>query len=221
MRQPLFKSNRGFTLIELLLAMSFVSVLLIFILTATLQVTRIYNKGITLKQVNQSGANIGTELQASLKAADPPQTDTINNGRLCLGDYSYVWNLLDTSANKYAGSDSETRIGLVKVSDTTKEMCDGNRAVDKSRATELILGAQGDNGAQLQLRNFSVTKTANSGINYIYHVSYTLATSDQDLIQATSSTDGACKGGPGDDFCALNSFEFDVFVRVGGSGKVN
>ena len=212
-------SERGFTLIELLFAMSFVSIMLIVILTATIQITQIYNKGITLKQVNQSGASIGSELQTSLKAADAPiNTDTAVNaahtaGRLCLGTYSYVWNLQGSRVNQYA--DSGDTIGMVKVADPTRKMCDGNPGVPHASATELILGAQGKAGVQLELRDFIITRQANAGINYIYAVSYTISTNDHDLI-----ANGACSGSPGDDFCALNSFNFSVFMRKGGSGKI-
>ena len=217
------QSDTGFTLIELLFAMSFVAVLLIIILSSSLAITRIYNKGITLKQVNQSGASIGAELQTSMREADAPLvTDYVHNGngnggRLCLGTYSYVWNLKDSGANQYNGSSN--RIGIVKVRDPSKSMCNGTQNVNVNEATELILGASGTlAGVTLQLRNLDITKVANSGDNYIYQVDYTISTNDQSLISATTDR---CTGGSNDEFCALNSFSFDVFLRKGGSGKID
>lgn len=213
--------TQGFTIIELLFAMSFVSVLLIIVLTATLQITRIYNKGITLKQVNQSGAAIGSELQMSLKAADAPlSTTAVKNGdntggRLCLGTYSYVWNLKGATTNKYNGNSD--KIGLVKVSDPSRAMCDGTPGVPKAKATELILGSQDTAGVHLELRDFSIEQVANSGINYVYTITYTVSTDDHSLISADTE---ACSGSSSDEFCALNRFSFEVFARQGGSGKV-
>lgn len=186
----------------------------------TLQVTRIYNKGITLKQVNQSGASIGGELQSALKASNAPiDTSTVLNGggtggRLCLGNYSYVWNLQGATTNQYNGSSN--KIGLVKVSDPSSAMCSGTRNVPFNQASELILGTQDNtDGVHLELRDLTVTKVANSGINYIYHVTYTVSTSDHRLINADT-----CLGGTSDEYCALNKFSFDVFARQGGNGVV-
>lgn len=222
------RRNSGFTLIELLLAMSFVSMLLILILSVTLAVTRIYNKGITLKAVNQSGAAIGSDLQTTMKAADAPLTSTIlakvANGRLCLGTYSYIWNEKGVLTNKYSGVDSSTPIGLVKVNDTTGKYCASNMDVTKSDARELLLSAPGTTNAPLQIRDFSVGEVAHSGIDYVYNVTYTISTADPDplhpLIAATTAGGDACVGGPGDEFCALNQFTFDIFMRTGGSGKM-
>lgn len=217
------RSSRGFTLIELLFAMSFVSVLLILILTATLQITRIYNKGITLKQVDQAGASIGSEFQSALKAGNAPyNTDSVLNGagtggRLCLGGYSYVWNLKGSTANRYVGSDDP--IGLVKVADPTRAMCAGTPGVPKADATELLLNGQ-SGGVELRLRSLGIAKTAVSGTDYLYTVSYIISTDDDSLIEASSDGTEACKGGASDEYCALNSFGFDVYARQGGSGAI-
>lgn len=211
------QTTRGFTLIELLFAMSFVSVLLILILTATIQMTRIYNKGITLKQVNQAGAAIGSELQTAMKASDPltpAAKASVAKGRLCLGTYSYVWNLQGATMNRYTSGTNP--IGLVKVSDATGAMCSGTPNVPNAQATEMLLNAGGNAGAQLQLRDFAITQTANNGGDYVYNVSYTISTGDQSLINASAN---ACAGGASDEFCALNSFNFDIYMRKGGSGN--
>lgn len=220
------RNSDGFTIIELLFAMTFVAVLLVLILTASLQITRIYDKGITLKQVNQAGADLGTELQRSLKSANAPLTavsttagqQAYSRGRLCLGSFSYVWNLQNATDNKYSGADASTRIGLVKVNDTSGSMCTVSGGsyppVDRSQATELILGTT-TGGVGLQLRSLSIEQKANSGINYVYSVSYTISTDDNASIASNR-----CIADAGNQFCALNDFNFSVFMRQGGNGSV-
>ena len=98
------KRNRksGFTLIELMLAMSFISLLLLAIAMTTIQVSNIYTKGITLREVNQAGRAVSEELQRSISASSPFEIDAAlpsnkyivraGGGRLCLGRYTYAWN---------------------------------------------------------------------------------------------------------------------------------
>lgn len=222
-RNHRLSGQRGFTMIELLFAMSFVSVLLILILTATIQIGRIYNKGISLKQVNQSGLLVGNDLRTAIRASDAPlDLGSVADGRLCLGSYSYVWNTGDTLTNQYAGDTA--RIGLVKVNDPGRGLCDKSGAypaVQKGKARELLVVAGngaidgGSAGVSLRLRNMAVTKVAEAGLGYAYTVTYTLSTDDNSLINADST---ACKGGTDDEFCALNSFVFTTYARQGGSG---
>src|ERR1044071_8859022 len=105
-------NTSGFTLVELMLAMTFISLLLIAIALTTIQISNIYNKGITLREVNQAGRSLSDELQRNVsnavpfdvtpKAGNAPLSSkyvvhtgsgNTGGGRLCLGDYSYVWNL--------------------------------------------------------------------------------------------------------------------------------
>lgn len=215
-------------MIELLFAMSFVSVMLIIILTATLQVTRIYNKGITLKQVNQAGATITSELQSTLKAADAPLAidttagqDALHHGRLCLGSYSYVWNTPDIPVANTLTSGGE--IGMVEVSDPGSSMCPTSGSyppVPDADAQELIRSSTGSSNIRLQLRNFTITKDANNGVNYLYHISMTISTDDPTLITLSDDHSPHCTGATDDEFCALNSFDFTVFMKHGGNGQV-
>jgi prepilin-type N-terminal cleavage/methylation domain-containing protein len=96
------KSRRdaGFTLIELMLAMTFISILLLTIALTIVQIATIYNHGMISKEVNVTSRAISTELESaltssntfSLNAADHKYVENAQGGRLCVGDYSYIWN---------------------------------------------------------------------------------------------------------------------------------
>ena len=58
--------QRGFTIIELMLAMTFVSFLLMAIAMVTVQVGKTYNRGLTLKTVNQSGRDITDSIRSDI-----------------------------------------------------------------------------------------------------------------------------------------------------------
>src|SRR5688500_5939032 len=99
---------KGFTLIELMLSMTFISVLMIAIAMTTIQISTIYTKGITLREVDQAGRSASDELQRNIASSAPfdvtPQVDASpatatskyvvrdGGGRLCIGRYTYAWN---------------------------------------------------------------------------------------------------------------------------------
>lgn len=218
------KSN-GFTIIELMLAMSFVALLLLAIAMVTMQIGHIYNKGITLRQVNQAGREVTDELQRTIAANSPFDTASrfINQndlgGRLCVGDYSYVWNkgaalTSETGIqNVYAEPDADTPIRLVKVADTGATLCaDLNKKVVRSAATELLDSGDRD----LVVHDFVVTETERHAISgqALYAISLTLGTNDQEeLILDELTCQPPAESSGGSDYCAVN--RFDILARAG------
>lgn len=116
------KTQRGFTLIELMLGIGFVGSLLVLIALIIIQIMGLYNKGLTLKEVDEVSRVVVRDMQQSISGADAfrlqyvknnvptyattlqeavspggnnSQVDYYSNdagGRLCTGVYSYVWN---------------------------------------------------------------------------------------------------------------------------------
>jgi type II secretory pathway pseudopilin PulG len=99
----------GFTIIELMLAMTFVAVLLVTVAFLVIRITSIYQKGITLKTVNQVGRDLITDFSRSVSNSlvdvntgvtfyEVPHTnvptigDVQTTGAFCTGRYSYIWN---------------------------------------------------------------------------------------------------------------------------------
>lgn len=143
-RQVNTRVTQGFTLIELMLAMTFVSVLLVAIAMTVIQMANIYNRGMTVKELNQASREVTDDLRrtaasSEVFAANVDGSDTADffiirtgstaiGGRLCMGSESYIWNY--TSAVE-AGTDANlTRvigdtepIRFVKVADTGKTYC--------------------------------------------------------------------------------------------------
>lgn len=61
-----YKKQSGFTMVELMLAMAFVAVLLILIAVSIIYISRIYNKGITIRELNQVGRTVSDDLLRSV-----------------------------------------------------------------------------------------------------------------------------------------------------------
>lgn len=115
-------TQKGFTLVELMLGIAFVGSLLVLIALIIIQIMGLYNKGLTLKEVNEVSRIVVRDMQQSVSGADAfrlqyvkndtptyattlqeavnpggnnSQVDYYSNdagGRLCTGVYSYVWN---------------------------------------------------------------------------------------------------------------------------------
>jgi len=235
--------RRGFTLVELLLAMTFISALLLAIALTIVQIANIYNRGIILKEVNQTSRVISDELDSALRGSstfslDPSARRYVSNawgGRMCLGQYTYVWNYgsalssSNSNRNQYTGANTSgnvitengvTRyeISFVKVPDAGGAYCvpdvNGKYAnISPTNAVELL--RTGDH--TLAIHAFSVVSNATSkdalSAQQLYKIAFTLGTSN---LGAMNSTQTACKAPsePGADlnYCAVQ--QFTLVLRV-------
>jgi hypothetical protein len=215
----------GFTLVELMLAMSFLSVLLLGIAMSVIQISNIYTHGLTLKEVNQTGRQISNELKHGISQSAPfaaPGTKYISQpwgGRLCVGQFSYIWNygsvLNDSTAdgsNSNIYSDSVSKIRFVKVLDNSGEYCKTpSKPIVSVGASELL--ASGDR--DLAIHSFSLTASsldARSGQG-IYAISYVIGTNDQAALNPTATSCRAPSELTSDiNYCSIN--QFDIVVRA-------
>ena len=218
---------QGFTLVELMLAMSFLAMLLLMISMLILQVAAIYNKGLTLKAVNETGQLISSELQRSIATA-PDGTvsgDYITEGeggRICVDGIVYAWNEPQKNTlNKYEGSDSSTQIRFIKFKGSKSDYCERGEGgslptgrIKKDEVTELINPEE----QGLAIRKFAFSLISVDGIDgdrtqRLFKVAFTLGTNETDLIDAG----GKCKPPSQDkqEFCAVNEFEFIVRTTSG------
>jgi hypothetical protein len=210
-----------------MLAMAFVSALLLAIAMTVIQISNIYNSGLTYKSVNQYGGSLANELQRDISQSPPfdinskayfiPQS---TGGRLCIGQYTYIWNYgqdLQASPspptlNKY--STSGTPISFVKVSDPGREYCGTNplQKIIDADAVELLDVGQVD----LAIHSFSITQISHDSATgqYLYYISFVIGTNDQTTLNSDSTgclTPNNINSNP--TYCAVN--QFDIVARAG------
>lgn len=219
----------GFTLIELMLAMGFVSVLLIAIAMTVIQVGNIYNRGLTLKDVNQAGRSITSELQRDINSTTPFDLSKMykiqgdvskpSGGRLCTGQYSYVWNygwaINTNNAFRNEYSNSSNQIHFIKILDPTSGYCtDSTTKINFDNAIELLEVGQ----SNLAIHSFTIASNPTASDNKIsqqlYNIDFMIGTNDTEAILDDLSS---CKP-PSDvssnlNYCAIN--QFDITVRAG------
>lgn len=229
--------RRGFTLIELMLAMTFISILLIAIALTILQVVSIYNHGITLKEVGQEGQTLSTDIEQSINGSAPftvsgsgseyiPQTW---GGRLCLGNYSYIWNygsalqlgiLPIPTRNLYVGesttlTSTSNPIKFVKVVDGGGSYCSSpNSKINPASAVELLNVGDHD----LAIHSFTITseQSALDGKTgeRLYDITFVIGTDDLAALTADGST---CKAPSvaGSDVAYCSVQQFNVVAAAG------
>ena len=126
MKKYMHKSNKnGFTIIEFVLAMAFIGVILVAVCLITIQITNIYQKGLSLRAVNAVGREImdditktvagsaivpninpvpvaGDVTKDAIETARAKYFVTNNIGDLrqasgvfCTGSFDYIWNTAD------------------------------------------------------------------------------------------------------------------------------
>jgi type II secretory pathway pseudopilin PulG len=227
--------KQGFTIIELMLAMGFVSVLLVAVAMTVIQVSNIYNRGITLKDVNQAGRAISTELQNSITNTSSFSVDTAApgskyirqswGGRLCIGQYSYIWNY---GANIAAGnpaslnnySDSSNLIRFVRAVDANSRYCTAVAGVYPSvpfaDAAELLDKGQHN----LAIHSFDISALASAGDTktgqQLYSIQFLIGTNNQSALTGTLGST-TCRP-PNDvnadpSYCSVNAFS--IVARSG------
>lgn len=137
-----FKAS-GFTIIELMLAVTALSVLLLAIAMLSLQVGAIYQRGMTLRSMNQSARELSDVMRRDFlqaKSSDIFKQPSGQNayvtvssggvvygGRICLGNESYVWNtargLANPSSPKLAKQGGNKPINLIRMRDIGGQFC--------------------------------------------------------------------------------------------------
>lgn len=213
------RKAKGFTLIELMLSMTFISMLLVVILLTVVQITRIYDKGVSMREVNQVGRSISSDLTRTIGSAAPFDLSSNDRfrqttgaggkktgGRLCTGQVSYIWNIGDSTVN---GSD----VRLVKVSDPTANYCATGASVASDQGkVDLLDGGERD----LVVHDFSIQEFggATTAGQALYAVRFIIGVKDTTLLE---SNNASCKpptdSQGGEDYCAVN--RFDLVVRAG------
>lgn len=221
-------STKGFTIIELMLAMSFLSMLLLGIAMTTIQIGRTYTKGVTLREVNQAGRSVSDDLRRTVGSAMPFDLATSlisqdggNGGRLCLGDYTYVWNTgralaSNIGPNVYNDS-TNTPVQFAKVRDSRGQLC-ANPGVKITRADASELLANGDRSLVLQAITVTSATGSIADSRALYSISMNIGTNDQSLLE---TGDKSCKvptdAAGGDSYCSVN--QFDLVIRAGNNTR--
>ncbi len=194
-RQNLNKVSSGFTLVELMLAMAFFSFILLFITSGFLLVNRAYNKGLTVKLVQNEGRKLIEELTREVRVSNSLSIVTDNNLAKCIevSGYRYYWSVPISSAS---GSP-------------------GNLYKEEGRDCSASINTSAPRGVQVLddrvgVQYMSLTRLGAS--SPIYTIRLVLSTSETDLLNDPG--EGAnCSTGSGSQYCDIVDFTTVVTSR--------
>lgn len=223
-------NQKGFTLIELMLSMTFIAVLLVAIALTTIQISTIYTKGITLREVNQVGRTVSEELQRNIASSAPFALESRyierdGGGRLCLGKYSYAWNYgkairggagAPIVVNKYTDNSA---VNFVKVSDPGASLCsdeDMELKIQKDKAGDLLSSGDRD----LVIHDFTIAETKRDDQigQALYAISMRIGTNDREQLTTNDTSCRPPSEGVGNEaYCAVN--QLDIIARAGNESE--
>lgn len=213
--------GRGFTIIELMLAMTFLAFIMVFVMTVLIQLMNIYNKGLAMAQINQTGRQIYDDIsdKSRFSSADSVIFDNVNR-RLCMGGTSYLWNTdSDRSSgnikNHYSDESNAnainiTNLGIVRVSDAKANYCSDVSLMPNRSSSDVSLLA----GRNVSVLNFSVENISQSDLLKI------------NMVLSTSGNNKPSNKGDGwkcldsvsntpNPYCSFGEFNFLIYMRGG------
>jgi prepilin-type N-terminal cleavage/methylation domain-containing protein len=213
--------QKGFTLVELMLAIAFIGFIILFTVLATLQVMQTYNKGLTVKEINQTARTAVEDMARAAKGSSKVVTTAIPAGRVCFGSVSYVWNYQGATTNKY-NSVGTPSVTMARVNDPGANMCSASAGVypnvPSAAATSLLTD-------RVWVQMLSLVQNTNNGL---VTITMQLSTKEdpthptlQDPFPSLPSdpNDSAtwirCTGVGGSEFCATATFS--TTVSLGGN----
>lgn len=233
--------SNGFTIVELTIALAFMAILLIAIITLTLTAGNMYTKGSTMKAMNQSWRDIEDIMRRDMLSSDASTisqqinvgSGTATSGRICLGSVSYAWNTADLINSQtppvntvltFGTGASATPARFVRIVDPGASFCVKDTMTGRyptviptdTTASELLSVG----GREVAPYSVVISPTALKGERGMYSVKMTIGTSGKNTTQLDSAGGYVqCKpnGSAASDFNYCTVSDFDMMIRVGGS----
>jgi Flp pilus assembly pilin Flp len=203
------EEQSGFTIVELTLSTAFIAFILIFMLATMTQVMSNYNKGLAVKQINQTARTVSDEMSRLIGAtnSDAIITSYLADGRVCLGGVSYVWNVDGATTNKYDDA-GHTSFTMVRVTDPGGSLCtSGTSFIPKAGASELL-------SSQIWVQQIGVAVSSN---NALVDITISLSTASPNQPTGTDPILGTiCDGSKDSQYCAIATFKTTVATKNGG-----
>ncbi|HET6622673.1 MAG TPA: prepilin-type N-terminal cleavage/methylation domain-containing protein [Candidatus Saccharimonadales bacterium] len=209
------RRQSGFTLVELTLAMAFLSTIFLLIALVTMQLMAIYNRGLAIKQINEVGSSIMSDINHVSNSGINTQFSAGPNF-ICIGDTGYYWNTMQTlnsDGPHYYFTDDSQPIGVIKTNNTTDDAglnCSGgamgtNKPVDRNQVTSLV----GDT-----VRVISLDTRSDSDNNHVHQLSLTIGTYTEDGSNQPIFKDGRWQCPPSSigQFCAVDTFKTVIYL---------
>lgn len=213
-------SQSGFTIIELLLALAFFSFILLFATAGFIQINRSYSKGLTVKQIHETGRNVIEDIARSIRLSDDIRFDpSPNQRRLETAIACYGWNeLLDSGTDREEMAGGGPGTFILNFGRSEQDSCLGTPI---ERESESFLDRGGEHPREDPNTVYGGIVVVNLDISRVgqaVKIDLTLASSDPegDLINVSDPNNVQCRGSivVGDQFCDTVRLTTTVTLRT-------
>lgn len=212
--------KKGFTLVELNLAVFFVALLLLGVAMTTIHISKIYQRGSTVKMINQLGREINGQLRRDIATAKKIELKTAaNTGRICLGDISYIYNEAGASSGLITRPGGTEQVYLVRVNDPGASWCDDSSGTLRTTLepsdtyTELLT----NDVIPLAIHNLAISEHSPVGTIEAVKQKLFLLTMELGTNEAGTTGGGKCLPPSDNEANFDNCFiaEFETVIRAG------
>lgn len=199
--------EKGFTLVELMLAMTFIAFLLLFLIAAIMQVTKLYVKGSAIRQINQTGRQLVDDVASAIRVSGAPIVPA-GAKRFCAGGISYVWNVdadsdgsPDSPVNTF--TDLTKPLRFISVQDLNADLCLASTTapIDPTGVVDLV-------GPEVTVLRFVATQ---SGRLTRLQLVLSTAGSNIAVFDPIAPANYICEAN--NEFCAFGDFDTSVYSR--------
>lgn len=212
LRQNRAGSARGFTIMELLVATMVFAVVLLLVTAGILQIARVYYKGITESNTQNTARSIVDTISQSIQFSGGAVTPTPatpvpgTDYAFCVGNQQFSYRLgwqvedrLDPTVNQAWHALVQNSAAGCSSSTAAQNM--GNQSVS---GRDLM-------GPHMRLAKLSVTSL---GAN-LYQIRVRVVYGDNDLLNSPTGSNASCKGvQAGTQFCSVSELSTIVVKRV-------
>jgi prepilin-type N-terminal cleavage/methylation domain-containing protein len=206
------RQTKGFTIIELLVATAVFSTVLIIVTTGILQFSRVYYKGVTEANVQNTARSIVDTISQGIQFGGGNIGETFSgtptpggNYDFCLGDVQYSYRpgyqLVDGSPGA-----NQTKHALVV---RTVSGCTAPTGGQDMSVSGVLPGRE---LLSPRMRISSLVVDNISG--NLYKVQVRVVFGDDDLLNNPTAANASCKGNAGRQFCAVSDLSTVVIKRV-------
>jgi prepilin-type N-terminal cleavage/methylation domain-containing protein len=205
------KNNQaGFTIVELMIATAVFGVILLIVTIAILQFSRVYYKGVTENNTQDTARSIVDQIGQAIQFNGGIVTQTATNPSVgtsygfCVGNQQYSY-AIGTQLTDTSPASNQRYHGLVanQISGCTSSTTPQNMSSSSISGRELL-------SPKMRLSRLQVT---NVGGNQ-YKVSVRVVYGDDDLLTNPTGSDASCKTAEGSQFCAVSDITTIISKRV-------
>lgn len=224
------KMKKGFTLVELSISLVFVAILLIAVATISISIGKTYQKGLTLKTINQVGRDVVDQMRRDARSAQESEVAFEHSGtigvnqqfsfRLCLGDVTYVGNgakaLQDNSSLLIKAGGNPIKLARIQVAGTEYCQRSGSSFVLADiRSSDTYQELLAEANPPLAVHNMAFSRYVKDpgGTQSIYNLVVSLGSNENDTIGSSGECLPPSNENSNFDYCAVS--EFTSMIKVG------